>query len=207
MPQASARSFLLTLVVALGLGLAPGSASAGLLVATATSCEASSASQVFAPWVDPANYVLAPGGTAESSAHWSLNGATVVEGNEPWNVVGATDHRSLRINPGGSATTGSMCVGVEHPTLRLFTRATGTNAQSSMRVDVLFEDSLGVVGSATIGVVTPDEAWSPTQAMAVFVNMLPLLPGEKTAVAFRFVPQGIGAWQIDDVHVDPWYTR
>ena len=32
---------------------------------------------------------------------------------------------------------------------------------------------------------------------------LPLLPGERTPVAFRFTPQGKGTWSIDDVYVDP----
>jgi hypothetical protein len=36
-------------------------------------------------------------------------------------------------------------------------------------------------------------------------NLLPLLPGSKTAVAFRFTAVS-GDWQIDDVYVDP-FTR
>jgi hypothetical protein len=39
--------------------------------------------------------------------------------------------------------------------------------------------------------------------MPIGVNLLPLLPGNYTAVAFRFRASG-GDWQIDDVYVDPY---
>ena len=41
--------------------------------------------------------------------------------------------------------------------------------------------------------------------MLVVANLLPLLPGEHTPVAFRFTALG-GDWSIDDVYVDP-YSR
>jgi hypothetical protein len=106
------------------------------------------------------------------------------------------------MSAGSSATSASMCVGIEHPTLRFFARNGGTSV-STLRVDVLFEDSFGAVHSATIGTVAGGSNWQLTPQMPVVVNLLPLLPGEHTAVAFRFTPQG-GAWTIDDVYVDPW---
>jgi hypothetical protein len=40
--------------------------------------------------------------------------------------------------------------------------------------------------------------------MPLVVNLLPLLPGDYTPVAFEFTPQGYGGnWRIDDVYVDP----
>lgn len=207
MPRAPRRSVLVSFLVALGLAAVPASASAGVLVDSATECSDATASQVFLPWLDVANYVLAPGGDFESGNGWSSDGANVVSGNEPWNVVGANDHKSLAIGDGQSATSPSMCVGIEHPTLRFFARSSGTASLSSMRVDVLYENNLGAVETVPIGLVLPNESWSPTAAMAVTANLLPLLPGERTAVAFSFVPQGAGSWQIDDVHVDPWNTR
>lgn len=207
MPRAPRRSFYVSLLVALGLAAVPAAANAGALVESATECSDASASQVFLPWLDPANYVLAPGGDFESGSGWNSDGATVVSGNEPWNVVGANDHKSLRIAAGDTATSPSMCVGVEHPTLRFFARSSGTGLLSSMRVEVLYENNLGHVETLPIGLVLPEGSWSPTAPMSVLANLLPLLPGERTAVAFRFVPQGSGSWQVDDVHVDPWYTR
>lgn len=207
MSRAPRRSLLVSLLVALGLAAVPAAAGAGVLVDSATECSDASASQVFLPWLDPANYVLAPGGDFESGSGWSSGGATVVSGNEPWNVVGANDHKSLRIGAGATATSPSMCVGLEHPTLRFFARSSNTDLLSSMRVEVLYENNLGQLETLQIGLVSPGESWSPTAQMAVTANLLPLLPGERTAVAFRFVPQGSGSWQVDDVHVDPWYTR
>jgi hypothetical protein len=186
------------------LSIGASTASAGPLVASATNCDAQSAEQPFLPWADPASYVLAPGGAVESGTDgWSVTGsAGAVAGNEPYYVHDAGDSSAMRMPNGSSATTGSMCVGIEHPTLRLFAR-NGGSVLSTLRVDVLFEDAFGNVRSATIGVVAGGGNWQLTAQMPVVVNLLPLLPGDHTPVAFRFTPQG-GPWTIDDVYVDPW---
>src|SRR5881396_2847565 len=63
-------------------------AQAGPLVGSAPACS-SGGSQVFQPWLDPASYVLDAGGAFEDGgAGWSLDGASVVSGNEPYNVHG-----------------------------------------------------------------------------------------------------------------------
>jgi hypothetical protein len=197
---------LATLVAAslAALGIAASSAAAGPLVASATDCDAQTAEQPFLPWADPASYVLAPGGTVESgTAGWSVSGAAgAVSGNEPWYVHADGESKAMRMPSGSSATTGSMCVGIEHPTLRLFAR-NGGSILSTLRVDVLFEDAWGGQHSATIGLAGGGSSWQLTPQMPVLVNLLPLLPGEHTAVAFRFTAQG-GSWTIDDVYVDPW---
>ena len=179
-------------------------AQAGLLVSSATGCDDASTSRVFLPWLDVANYFLAPGGDFESGASgWALNGdSSVVDGNEPWNVTGGGTS-SLRIPAGGSATSPAVCVGIEHPTIRFFAKSSGASLLSALRVDVLFEDAFGNVRSLTIGRETRG-GWDVTPAYLVVANLLPLLPGEHTAVAFRFTPEGTGSWQIDDVHVDPY---
>ena len=46
--------------------------------------------------------------------------------------------------------------------------------------------------------------WAPSLPTLLVANLLPLLPGRHTPVRLRFVPQGPGAWQIDDVYVDPF---
>jgi hypothetical protein len=41
--------------------------------------------------------------------------------------------------------------------------------------------------------------------MPIVANLLPLLPGDHTPVAFRFTPVGLGGdWRIDDLYVDPY---
>ena len=203
-PQSHRRRLTIFLAaVGTCFGMATPSAEAGLLVASASGCDESASSQVFMPWVDPANYFLTPGGDFESgAAGWSVSGnADVVDGNEPWRVVGSDDASSLRLGAGSSATSPVVCVGIEHPTVRFF--AAGGGLFSSLRVEVLFEDAFGNMRDLTIGRVLPG-SWSPTPAYVVVANLLPLLPGSHTPVAFRFTPEGLGSWRIDDVHVDPY---
>jgi hypothetical protein len=190
----SRRLVRLTLGAVAGLALLPGAANAGLLAVDAESCASQSLGQVFLPWADVATYTLAPGG------------ATVVPGNEPWNVGGASDSSSLSLPAGSSATTGALCVGLGHPTLRLFTRSAGTGLMSSLGVEVLFQGILGL-RTLTIGQVLPGSSWRPTPPYLVVANLLPLLPPNVTPVAFRFTPQGPGTWSVDDIYVDPYRTR
>ena len=199
------RILALALPMAAVLVAAP-SAQAGPLVASAGDCDAQELSQPFMPWADPAYYTLAPdGGFEEGGSSWSLGGgAAVVSGNEPYNVRDAGDSHSLKLPAGSSATSAVMCVGLEHPTVRLFARNTGS-ALSLLKVEVHFEDAAGQVQSLPIGVVAAGRSWQPTQPMVIGANLLPLLPGEQTPVAFEFKPLGAGGnWQIDDVYVDPY---
>jgi hypothetical protein len=184
-------------------------AQAGVLVSSATSCDDQTFEQPFLRWADVANYVLAPGGTLEQGANrWALTGgASVVSGNEPFFVHGAGESSALSLPAGSTATTAAMCVGIEHPTLRLFGRNDGA-ALATLDVDVLFEDATGAVRSLPIGHVAAGTQWQPTVAMPIVANLLPLLPGEHTAVAFRFTASGPGGnWRIDDVYVDPYRSR
>jgi hypothetical protein len=151
-----------------------------------------------------ANYVLAPNGTFEDGASgWTLSGgAAVVSGNESYSVHAAGESQSLALSAGSSATSSSMCVGIEHPDLRIFARNTGSSL-ATLKVDVLYEDAAGNLQSLTIGTLTGSSSWQPSAVMPLVVNFLPLLPDERTAVAFRFSTDG-GAWRIDDVYVDPY---
>ena len=180
-------------------------AHAGVLVASAQGCKTAAASQVFLRWLDPLRYELAPGGAAESTQGWTLSGgARLASGNEPWKVRSAGDDSSLLLPRGSSATTGVMCVGITHPTLRFFARRTSGLLLDSLAVDVLFETAGGQVASLPVGVVLAGGSWQPTLPFPVLASLLPLLPGDQTPVAFRFTPVGGGSWQIDDVYVDPW---
>src|SRR4051794_6082230 len=117
-----ARTALLGAVSAAALFVAlPTVASAGVLVDTAPSCDNGDNTQPFARWGDDNHYFLAQGGNFEGSLDgWDLNGQTsVVSDQEPWHVSG-DGSKSLRIRPGGSAVTPTMCVGIEHPSMRFF---------------------------------------------------------------------------------------
>jgi hypothetical protein len=203
----SISTFIRTAVVCLvSLAVVPGAANAGVLVSSAASCDSQTFEQPFVPWADVANYVIAPNGTFESgSSGWTLSGgASVVSGNESYNVHGAGESHSLVLPSGSSATSGSMCVGIEHPDLRIFARNSGS-VLSTLKVDVLYEDAAGNVRSLTIGMLTGSASWQPSVVMPLVVNLLPLLPDEHTAVAFRFTADGADdSWWIDDVYVDPY---
>ena len=200
------RAFLATApLIAAWLAFAP-PAQASPPVASAESCDTQELSQPFLPWADPASYTLAPNGGFESrGSGWSLeDGAGVVSGNEPYYVGNARDKRSLRLPDGSSATSSSMCVGIEHPTMRFFARNTGSPL-STLEVKVHYVDAFGEAQTATIGVVGSNGTWQPTQPMVIGANMFPVLPDEQTSVAFEFTPTGSGGeWQIDDVYVDPY---
>ena len=168
--------------------------------ARAAGCPSQPSDQTFLPWLDPAWYVPAPGGDIEGGAgEWTLTGgAAVADGNEPY----LAGEQSLTLPAGGSATTAPMCVGIEHPTLRLFARNTG-DPTSVLAVSVVFRDLLGFQRSLPVGVVAAGSSWAPTPVMPVVVNLLSLLGDQD--VAFRFTPVGGGGeWSIDDVYVDPY---
>ena len=197
------RSILVTATVA-AIALAAGApaANADLLVASAKNCTPQPTSKAFAPWGDGADYQLAPGGDFEvGSEPWALSRASLVSENEPWKVHGADDERSVKLPPGATATSPVMCVGIEHPTLRLFARNSGL--LSTLTVEVIFETSLGLKAALPIGVLLPSGKWKPSPRILVVANLLPLLPGEKTPVQFRVRSVGLGTWFVDDFYVDP----
>jgi hypothetical protein len=184
-------------------------AHAGLLVKEARNCaDPGPPARVFQPWLDPAQYVPAPGGHLESAAGWELDGgARVVAGNEPWKVGGKSHGSSLLLPAGASATTGVMCVGIGHPTLRFFAKRNGGTLMNPLLVEVQFEALGGALKSLPIGAVLSGGQWQPTLPSPVVANLLPLLPNARTPVRFKFTPVGRANWQIDDVYVDPWMRR
>ncbi|MEY2515049.1 MAG: hypothetical protein QOJ89_2407 [bacterium] len=192
------------------LAVSAGSANAGVLVSSAGSCDDQAMSKPFTQWLDYADYTPLSGGNFESgAAGWALaGGSAVAGGNESYYVAG-NGASSLTVPSGGSATSPTMCVGIEHPTIRFFSKRNsgGPLGLSTMRVEVLFENNLGLVDSLPIGVVTASSSWQPTLPMAVLANLLPLLPGEHTPVAFRFTSLLGGTWSIDDIQVDPYARR
>jgi hypothetical protein len=190
-----------TALVALAI---PAAASASL-EDEAPSCDSQVMGQPFLPWADVASYTLNPGGSFEHGAKgWNLDGAKVTNGNEPFAVGSATDDRSLSLPEGSSAVSAPICVGIEHPDVRFF--ATASNAMARLNVEVLFEGPDGNLLSATIGSVTGSTGWAPTAPFPIVANLLPLLPGNHTAVAFRFRASG-GSFQVDDLYVDPYQRR
>ena len=193
------------------LAASAATANAGILVASASSCDDQALSKTFLPWLDPADYTPLSGGDFEGDgAGWSTTGnAAIAAGNEPFRVGGAGDSKSLAMAAGSSATSPAICVGITHPTMRFFAkrRSTGLLASlSTLRVDALTETATGAILTTPVGVVASTGSWQPTLPLPIVTNLLPLLPGEHTPVAFRFTAVG-GDWSVDDVWVDPYNRR
>lgn len=205
MPVSPSRRVLLAAAVTLAGLIAT---AAPTSAASATSCADQPLEQPFLPWLDPATYTLAPDGAIEDGAgSWELSGgATPAAGNEPFHVHGAGDGTSLALPAGSSATSGPMCVGLEHPTARFFAKRTGGSLLGSLRVDVIYEGLSGETRSLPIGLVLNlSSSWQPTLPMPLVANLLALAQQDgHTDIALRFVPQGDSSWAIDDVYVDPF---
>jgi hypothetical protein len=172
--------------------------------ALASGCPEQPLSQTFRPWLDVAWYVPAQNGDFEGgSEEWDLvGGAKVVDGNQPF----LSGDRALALPGGASATSAPMCIGVQHPTVRLFARNTGAPG-SALAVSVVFRDPLlGSPRTLPVGVIGAGDAWSPTPVVPVVVNLLSLAGDQQ--VAFRFTAaDDRGEWTIDDVWVDPYKKR
>jgi hypothetical protein len=152
----------------------------------------------FAPWGDSANYTLvADGDLTAGAAGWDLDGAELVDDNEPWYVHGGDTPAALSLRTGDSATTPPVCVSLLHPTMRFFARNTG-GVLGSLEVEVVLDDGLRLPVGVLLGLLEGDE-WSPSPVLPIVANLI------DDEVAFRFTAIGLdSAWVIDDVYVDPY---
>ena len=206
------RRVLLAAITAVAMtGAVAAPASAGILTASETNCGDETLTQPFAQFGDRASYKLVAGGSFESgTAAWTLKGgAKLVSGNEPWKVGGSGHARSLVLPAGSTAISPTACVGLAEPTLRFFVKKNRAPLLgiSTLAVSVHVKTSLGLTVPVPVGVVLANGQWKPSPTMLVVANLLPLLPGEKTPVRFRFRAVGGSSWQVDDVYVDPHARR
>jgi hypothetical protein len=203
--RCAALSCAVAALAATAIAASPAAAASPADPASASSCPAVPTIQPFAAWQDVADYVLAPDGGAEAGgAAWTLEGgARVVEGNESFAVGGPSDHRSLDLPAGSSATTAPMCIGIEHRTMRFFLNGPSTGQLS---VEAVYQAGgrETVVPLATAG---GSGTWAPSAAVPMRVNELAPQFGGTLQVALRFTPHGARGWQIDDVYVDPYRVR
>jgi hypothetical protein len=204
-PIAARCRLLLAGLAAAAMLTTPASAMASPARAAA-SCPDTPVAQPFSPWDDTADYFIAPGGDFESSAaDWALRGrAAVVDGNEPFQVMGSSDTHSLQLPAGGAAVTPAFCIGAEHRSMRFFARAA---ARSSLDVDVLFTDPAGRAREVNVATLAGDGRWAPTDVVPMVVNRLAAAYDNAMSVRLRFTPKGSAGWAIDDVLIDPYRGR
>ncbi len=188
------RSFLLALLGV--MILAPGARADSLLDGVTSSDCYQDVSSPFAPWGDSSLYFLAPNGDFGSGAD-GWQGGEVVADSSPLSGGGA-----LRLQDGDRATSPGVCVGLDTPTMRFFARNAG-DPGGELDVDVRFESLLGLTLTLPIGSVSGGGAWAPSPTLPIVANLLGVLGGSHTPVAFRFRADG-GDWLIDDLYVDPY---
>ena len=78
---------------------------------------------------------------------------------------------------------------------------------STLRVEVIHKNLLGLTVATPAGLLVGGSSWQPTLPLPVLANVLSLnvLAGRTTQVSFRFTPLGgSSGWMIDDLYVDPF---
>ncbi len=180
-----------------------------LSASSAQACSYPGAEQVFSPWGDRHNYVLAPDGGFEAGAKgWSLSrGVTTVAGNESYYLNDAGDSRSLALPTGSKATSPPICMSLDTPIFRMFARNTG-DPSSRLRVEAVYK-LLGLVRTKAVSTVTAGSSWAPTQQMSTVLSLATivgtLIP---STIQIHIAPlDSRGAWQVDDLYIDPFARR
>ncbi len=164
-----------------------------------------SATHPFSQFGDPSAYYAFPNNGFESGVSgWTLAGAAVVPGNEPWHVNGAGSS-SLALAPQGAAGSPLVCINLLDPDWRMFAR--DTNANGPLHAQVVFYGATGNITGVINFTNLPAAkfgSWAPSPTIRSLLA-LPLLT--KYAQLRVASDATRGTWQIDDVFVDPWANR
>ncbi len=161
--------------------------------------------QPFAQFGDNNDYFgFSNNGFENGTTGWNLSGASVVSGNEPWDVSGTGSH-SLSIGPGGTAASPRVCTALLAPDWRMFAKSSG--ADGSLRAQIVFYGLLGNV-TGILNVTNFDssgyDSWEPSANVPSLLS----LPLATVSAQLRLTNTGSsGTWQVDDVYVDPWGMR
>lgn len=167
--------------------------------------------QVFAPWQDAAQYLLAPNGSFElGTTGWSLTGgAGVVSGNEPFYPTGT---HSLSLPSGSSAMSPQVCLGTQQLYIRMFGKDLG-GTDGGLRVRVYWYGLLNqLLGYSDFAVFPGGGGWAPTSQVQSSGGLLAPLPVvalvSSSSARIQITPLGSGSrWQIDDLYIDPSVMR
>jgi hypothetical protein len=183
------------------------SARPGRLLSSAV-CGYPDPAQLFLSWGDDASYALAPQGDFSATDQWTLSKqATVVPTADPFSGA----QQSLQLGQGAEAATPAMCVTLDNPTFRFFTRDVGGNGKANLKVDVLYEDFDGHVKHLTIAKLKAGSDWQPSIIVPIYMNMLATAsPSGITAIAFQFKAEGLQKGEtlsISSFYVDPYCSR
>jgi hypothetical protein len=166
-------------------------------------CPTSPTVSSFAQFGDGAAYSLAPGGSFESpNAGWSFSNASVINGNESFNLVAGS--HSLAIGPNGVAVSPWICISSEYPSFRFFARQLSGATNASLGASLQWITLLGLSVDTAAGSVRGGSSWAPSPVMKLGSSVPLWLPGSTLYVRLSFRPAADSAWAIDDVFIDPY---
>jgi len=190
------------------IGVGVPSASAGLLsgVTNLLLPPCGTTTHAFSALGDNAAYcAFANQGFENGASGWTLKGdASVVSGNEPWNVSGP-GRSSLELGPGASASSTPLPISLLDPYIRFFAQSDG--ASGSLQVQVVFRGILGnLTGLLNYGSLSPRgfSSWQATDRIRSWLA-LPLLTSSAQIVVTN--TSRSGSWQVDDFYLDPCVSR
>lgn len=199
MPRRTNRSRILGPLAAASVGLAFAGITASPAHARPTCPAFGPTSQAFASFGDQDWYYPAPNGGFESELTWSRSGSVqVISWTDPFDLLGADDHRSLLLGRGGSVTTPQLCVSRRTPHLRFLGMGYGDDLEVTVRT---YGEDGEVTDSSTDDVwrdVIP--AWRPSPKVDLKTSEFEL--GRIGYVDVTFESRGY--WVIDDVLIDPY---
>jgi len=163
--------------------------------ASQTECADPVLSQPFAPFGDPRDYVLVPGGDFESAAGWQLRGGA--------KIVNTGSDNVLDLPSGAVAVSPTVCVDLNYPSARMFQRT--VKGWGGVAVAVAYQDTRTQYRPKLVGILgNRSSSW----ALSRDLRILPQLGGRDSGwrkVAFVFAAGGArgSEFQIDDLYVDP----
>jgi hypothetical protein len=187
----------------------------GVTIASAdVPCGTRSNSRAFARWSDQNNYFLSPAGNFEYSSTAGVDGswaetydiysidriaASVRSAvDDPFDVAGSGT-RSLQVKQGRAYVSPKFCVASDEESIRFVAKGP---VGETITVRVLVQSDAGWQGVDHI--ITGTGAWEVSPQLPI-----PSLrdTSGKQWVNIKFgSSSGLGAWNIDNVMVDPWRT-
>jgi hypothetical protein len=171
--------------------------------ASASSCNYTQTSQLFAPWQDYGAYTPFQGATFENGASgWSWgNGARIVAGDSNA-LLSSTGTHAVQVPGGGTARSPWMCVNASTPSMRFFLRR--VSGSGTLTIKGVVSTGAKQVTTLTTIAGAPD-VWQPSPVI-VFP---PFLTASTTGinVQFQFVADPGTVFHIDDVELDPYLRR
>jgi hypothetical protein len=168
-------------------------------------CTTRTLSQPFKQWGDSNDYFLVSSGTFESgTSGWSIgSGVSRVAENEPWKVAGSGGN-SLKLAAGSSVSTPEMCLTAVEDSTRFFYKSPGNG--SGLQVTVKATNPTGSRISMVSFTLPGGSAAGWQVSPRIALPDVRGISGTENVVITLAAQGGGGAWQIDDVFVDPSRT-